>query len=169
MAIIFLSNILINAVGIKNLSFELTISTNSDDLYNWNAHLFKIGRDKKVIFVNKKSLYSFHTATLQKKDLLNLKDLFFNGLCEQINSDFILSDMDKKEILSNYSSILLRTTDNDKRIIGTMNDYIYHAKSMYSIDYFYYSKSENFKSSLINGMPVGALKFHTPKEVQTEI
>lgn len=169
MAIIFLSNTLKNAVGIKNLSHELTLISNSEDLFNWNAHLFKIGRAKKVIFINKKSLYAFYTANLQKEDLLNLKEIFLRGLREQINEDFFISDKDKTELLSNYSTILLRNTDNDKKVIGTMNDYIYHVKSMYSIDYFYYSKSEKFKSSLINGMPVGTLKYHTPKEFQTEI
>jgi len=95
---------------------------------DWNAHLFPIYGRKCIIATNKGTLYSFVRLDIFKKDLQDLAAFFVNSLFKQLKADGLFQSKIFYEWLDSFSDLQFRRTDNDKAVIGSMNDIIYQLK-----------------------------------------
>ncbi len=103
--------------------------TSADDTSNvygdWNAHLFFYGGRKNIILVNNKSYYSVFLTDIKKADFKDFSTLFFNRLTEQLQYDQVIGPEEVLITIQKYSPLYFARTNNDKKTIGTINDFIF--------------------------------------------
>ena len=123
---IFISTKLSNLIGKSRLSlFDKSHLSSKDD---WNAQLFTVDRRKCIIITNKATLYSAVRLDILKRDLSDLKLFFIDALLNQLKSDQLYSNKGEGYLSDNLAKLIFTTTDNDKKVIGSMNDMIYQLK-----------------------------------------
>ena len=98
-------------------------------LGDWNALLFTVDRKKCVVLVNNKSYYAVFLAGILKKDLKNFPELFLTHLLRQLVYDKVIDTADTALIQEHYGQQALLRTNNDKKTLGTMNDFIFQFKA----------------------------------------
>jgi hypothetical protein len=147
----------------KILNLEKTENVVSNFETDWSSHLFSVAGKKWIIFVHKKTLYSFVLMDVLKKDLQNLSFLFTEMLIAQLNRDEILTP-NFENYLREFDQIAnICTTDNDSKVMGSLNNFIYHIKACYE-------HGKNIERAracalkYLNDMPSKVLKFHSPRE-----
>ncbi|AHM60911.1 hypothetical protein D770_13285 [Flammeovirgaceae bacterium 311] len=129
----------------------------SSPLGNWNAHLFTVERRKCLAFVNSKTYYSVFLADILKKDLRNFQDLFYANLIRQLLHDEVIDLARVPLVTETLGPLQLARTNNDRKAIGTMNDFISQFK--FNCDWHYGGFQHiNLReiNSRINDTPVGA-------------
>ncbi|ESU21260.1 hypothetical protein NAT47_07155 [Flavobacterium sp. HXWNR69] len=140
---------------------------NSDAENDWSAHLFPVAGRKCVIFVNKETLYSVVLIDILKKDLLNLQVIFTEFLIKQLEINKMLTPKYENFIRENNKIMNIYTTDNDRKTMGSLNDFISHIKASYD-----YSgdldKAKKYVVKYLNTMPSKVLKFHTPNDMMIQ-
>jgi hypothetical protein len=94
------------------------------DPYSWNAQLFYVNKRKCLLFMHKPTLYSFLALDIVKKDLADFPSFFRQGLTDQLLADQLLSPQTKSYLDLACASITLLQTDNDKRVLGSLNNHI---------------------------------------------
>ena len=142
---------------------EKNITENANSENDWSAHLFAIAGRKCVIFVNKETLYSVVLIDVLKKDLLNLNVIFTEVFIKQLEVNKMLTPDFEKHIRKT-NQIMNIYTDNERKTMGSLNDFVYHTKASYE----QYGDLDNTKTYVIkylNTMPSKVLKFSTPNEV----
>jgi len=152
------------------VSREQTIMRDVGDYSDyWNAHLFYLSKRKCIIFINKSSLYSFVILDFIKKDIDPFPKFFIENFLRQLKSDNILTLKYKEFVENVYQNIVLMPTDNDKKIIGSMNDCIYqigvYADMNSGIEYL----DSNFIGQRLNDTPRGSINYFFPFEAMNEI
>ena len=120
MTAIFVSTKLSTLIGKERLS-KVNKPRQSDPLVDWNAQLFTIHRRKCIIITNKTTLYSFVRLNIIKKGLGDLPQFFVSSLFDQFKTDGLYNNKEENFWLDNFSKITFLTTDNDKKVIGSMN------------------------------------------------
>jgi hypothetical protein len=98
--------------------------TTAADPHSWNAQLFYLNKRKCLLLMHKASLYSFLALDIVKKDLYDFPSFFRQGLTDQLLADQLISPKTKAILDSAYDSITLLPTDNDKKVLGSMNNHI---------------------------------------------
>jgi hypothetical protein len=153
----------------KKLSEFLGLKADAEEQIHlgdaWNGHLFYVNRKKYILFMEKKTLYSFVLIDVKKKDLKDFKGAFVNWFIEQLKRDFAINQETENEIIKDYQDIVITGTDNDKRVIGSMNDCVQNIKCFKEENFEREKRMLNFIEKLINEVPMGALKYFTSKEV----
>lgn len=99
-------------------------STAAVDPHSWNALLFYLNKRKCLLLMHKQTLYCFLALNIVKKDLADFPSFFRQGLTDQLLADQILSSQVKTFLDSEYGSLSLMPTDNDKSVLGSMNNHI---------------------------------------------
>ena len=159
---IFCSNKLSSLFGVKNLD------TNVSKLENgWSAHLFPVGGRKCIIFVDKLTLYSIVIIDILKKDTVQIRKIFQNELITQLHADNLLNIGDENSIIKLTETIVICPTDNDRKTMGSLNDFVYHVKASYE-DTQSLDRVRTFVRKYLNEMPSKMLRFKTPKEVMKD-
>jgi hypothetical protein len=123
---VFCSTNLLPLIGKTQLS-KIT-STDSDPRANWNGRLFYINKKKCILFTNKPTLYSVVRLDVSKKQLADPKSFFLSSLFAQLKFDKFYNFREETYWLDNFNDIRYFRTDNDKRVIGSMNDFVYQLK-----------------------------------------
>ncbi|AHM59238.1 hypothetical protein D770_04855 [Flammeovirgaceae bacterium 311] len=80
------------------------------------------------MFINNKTYYSLFLADILKKDLANFPELFLLNLIRQMLHDGVIDEQKIPLIKNVIGAITLARTNNDKKAIGTMNEFIYQFK-----------------------------------------
>ncbi len=151
----------------KYLNIEKSMGVESDFMRDWSAHLFLVAGKKWILFVNKQTLFSFTMMDVLKKDVQNLPSAFTESLILQLKREKILTAK-FESYLREYDQIAnFCTTDNDRKTMGSLNDFIYHTKACYEDDKNV-EKARNFVLKHVNRMPSKILKYGTPKESMKE-
>jgi hypothetical protein len=91
---------------------------------DWNGHLFYVGRKKCLIFVNNRTAYTLLMVDVSKKDLLNFPSLFKETFIQQLDNDIVLTERQEIELRRELSELEICRTNNDKKIIGTINHHL---------------------------------------------
>lgn len=91
---------------------------------NWNGHLFTVDRRKFILFTNDKTAYSFVLVDIKKKDLKDFHNLFKEALIHQLDFDLRINERQEIELRNALMDLRLTKTNNNKRILGTMNEFI---------------------------------------------
>ena len=135
----------------------LSASNNSvgNELGGWNGHLFNYQRKKYLILINTKTYYALLFPPIKKADLRNFENLFLQKLLHQLVYDQIISVSETLVLLQKLLPVSFSKTNNDKKAIGTLNDFIYRFKV--ELDYFGWSDQDihNINNKL-NDTLVGA-------------
>ena len=157
---IFCTNKLAGLISVKPILNSVTENSES-----WSAHLFSIAGRKCILFTEKETCYSVLLVDVLKKDLKDINSLFYNAFISQLNTDKIeltsnLSYVDKKNC-----ELTLFSTDNDRKTIGVMNSLILHLKSYCDTKFDKIAAARYFGQNIINGIPIGSLKFANAKKM----
>jgi hypothetical protein len=104
-------------------------------LSDWNAHLFFVDKRKCIVFVNILTYYSVFIADIVKKDLKNIDEIFIKRLKEQLIQDRVIEDFNKAILLTDGERISFYKTNNNKKAIGRINDFVDMFKVHCSVKY----------------------------------
>lgn len=153
----------------KKLSDLLKLKTKRTELSGsyekWNGHLFYLDKKKCLVFMHKETLYSVVLLDILKKDLENLNKLFIDSFIKQLYSDSILPQDKENKIRNEYKQITLQLTDNDKEIIGSLNDCVLRIKYFRNDKGDIFTKAKEYIGRNLNATPMGARNFFYPKEL----
>lgn len=90
---------------------------------DWNVQLFYHDRKKNLLMVNNKSYYALVFEGIRKDDFKQLEDLFFSRLLTQLLYDEVIQKDDIPRILNHWGSVQLARTNNDRKVLGTINEF----------------------------------------------
>ncbi len=99
-------------------------------LGNWNGHLFTFDRSKNLIFMNDRTAYTLVLLNIKKADLKDFSKVFKEALINQLYNDLKISERQEIEVRKWVSDTQLAKTNNNKKILGTMNDFIQTIKAI---------------------------------------
>lgn len=141
---------------IKDVDHDLPSDLIYRSLLDWNAHLFFAERKKCLVFVNNKTAYSIFMINLLKNDLKHIDVLFHRRLIEQLEYDKIIGTNESCESLFPHEELKFYKTNNDRKTIGRINDFVYMFKSHL---FYKYDQLKNmdiiYENGLINSTPTG--------------
>lgn len=125
-------------------------------LSDWNAHLFYVDKRKYLVFVNILTYFVVFIADIVKKDLKNIDEIFLNRLKEQLHQDPFFDDLNIENLLTDGNKINFLKTNNNKKAIGRINDYVYIYKVHCQVKYENPSNVDVvYENKLINEIPTG--------------
>jgi hypothetical protein len=101
-------------------------------LGDWNAHLFTLDRRKCLVMINNKTYYTVFIPAILKKDLLDFSGLFLSYLLRQLTYDQVIGTGEEALIREQYGKAMLARTNNDRKTLGTMNEFIFQFKYHYA-------------------------------------
>lgn len=166
MAILFCSHKLSRLLGItRPKTIQAWIE---DDSLKWNAQLFFLNRRKCIIFMHKKTLYLFVIFDILKKDLLDFSTFFIQNLIQQLKSDNLLNPNFMKYLDEKYQKIQIESTDNDKKVIGSINDCIYRIEIYTKLNHGLEGLNPINISTRLNEAPMKPVNYHLPVEMMKE-
>jgi len=133
-----------------------------DSFENWYVHLFFLSRRKCLIFTNAETLFSFFVEDVLKKDLRDIPGLFRKELFRAMfYEEFGTEEMEKMKSLS--SGIIFTKTQN-RRVLGSMNDMIYHYSYYRGAYHVTDNKSQVERIRQINRLPMSMIGMEYPSE-----
>jgi len=142
----------------------------SDSVTDWNAQLFSLDRRKCIMITNKVTLYSLVRLDILKKDLNELPKFFINSLFDQLKADGLYNDKEENFWLDNFSNIEFSATDNDKKVIGSMNDMIYQLKVAILYKTSGLENPSNIKAGqYVNDIPMGLIQYRNPLDKMRDL
>lgn len=151
---IFCSNKLKDFLGQK---YFIPTDDSSNFYGDWNAHLFYFDRRKNILIVNNKSYYAVILEDIKKADFNNFSTLFFNRLTDQLLHDKVIDPSDILLTIQKYTPLIFARTNNDKKTIGTINEFVLHFQSNLATSYWR-DKSLIEINSAINNSLTGAAR-----------
>lgn len=109
---------------------EETLPADHDDIRitDWNAHLFYVERKKCLVFVNILTYYCVFITDITKKDVKGLDQLLMKRMREQLIQDKFFSETEKALHLMTGAEVRFIKTNNNKKVIGRINDFVYTFK-----------------------------------------
>lgn len=141
---------------IGNVEEELPEDFNNLKLSDWNAHLFFVDKRKYLVFVNILTYFVVFIADILKKDLKNIDEIFLNRLKEQLHQDPFFDDLNIENLLTDGNKINFLKTNNNKKAIARINDYVYIFKVHCKVKYENPSDVDVIhENKLINEIPTG--------------
>lgn len=122
---------------------------------DWNAHLFNLNRKKCLIFVHNQTHYTVFLTGVVKKDLQNIEDIFIRRLFEQLEVAHITLSANMIDKLTLADGIEFYKTNNNKKILGRINDFTYQFKLHCEVKYGHISEMDIIREiGLINQVPI---------------
>ncbi len=153
MTTIYCSNKFADFLGKEKLSTADELVVNY--LGDWNGHIFYHQRKKYLILINSKVYYSLIFPPVKKADLQGFGNFFLQRLLKQLAYDRIIGEDKSLNIVPNILPIQLHKTNNDKKALGTMNDFIFRFK--FEFDYFGWNDQNFYEiNHKLNDTLVGA-------------
>ncbi|MDR4988788.1 MAG: hypothetical protein RG741_08145 [Bacteroidales bacterium] len=135
----------------------LPVDYNELKLSDWNAHLFFVDKRKCIVFVNMLTYYSVFIADIVKKDLENIDEIFLKRLNEQLHHDGLAAkDHENDSLLTKGTKIRFIKTNNNKKVLGRINDFIYMFKVHVAYKYGLLSATDVvYENGIINTTSTG--------------
>ena len=119
--------------------------------------------------MHKPTLYSFFKLDIVKKDLADFPKFFRQHFTDQLLADQLISEKAKVMLEQDYGSIILKLTDNDRKVIGSMNDCIFRVRYYDSRgDEDGIAKSATYIGHQFNKTPMGAIDYAHPVDMMKE-
>lgn len=141
---------------IGNVDETLPLDCNDIKISDWNAHLFYVDKRKCIVFVNILTYYSVFIVDIVKKDVKSMDEIFLKRLNVQLIQDNILIDLKNTKILTDGATINFIKTNNNKKVIGIINNFVSVFKHH---RYYKYDTLKEmqvvYENGLINSIPTG--------------
>ncbi len=150
MATIFCSNKLKDFLGQKYFGTPDEPAVNG--FGDWNAHLFYFDRRKNLILVNNKSYYAVILEDIKKADFTGFSSLFFDRLTEQLLHDRVIDPSEGLLTIHKYTPLFFSRTNNDKKTIGTINEFIFHYQVSRDHPYWFNKSLLEINSNINNSL-----------------
>jgi hypothetical protein len=138
-------------------------------LGDWNGHLFTVDRKKCLIFMNNKTYYSVILTNVYKKDLTDFRQVFGKRLIEQLDNDLGLSESQEIRIRKELNDIFVTSTNNDRRILGTINHHIEQLKYVGYKDGGIEFSDTLKENEILNSTPLGTKNYYFGKELMADL
>ena len=169
MPIIFCSANLVALVG-KNRMMSNTGMPETDPGARWNARLFHLNGRKCIIWTNKATLYSIVRLNVRKNDCVDLTSLFLSSLFVQLQQDGFYNEVQDNYWLDNIQKFVFATTDNDKKVIGSMNDFTRQLKAGVTMGSTLLKEVNNLSvANYLNRIPMGLINYKYPLDSFREL
>lgn len=105
-----------------------SIEDNSINQSNkWHANLFKIGRNKNLLFTHASTLFSVVITNVVAKDFARINDLFFSRLHEVLK-DEILPVKFIEQVIGDKDFYWVKNGIESRPVLGSMNDMVFMLK-----------------------------------------
>ena len=142
---------------IGDVDETLPADYNDIKLSDWNAHLFFVDKRKCIVFVNILTYYSVFIADIVKNDLKNIDEIFLKRLNEQMHHDgLVVKDHENGHFFTDGAKIRFIKTNNNKKVIGRINDFVYMFKVHVAYKYGQLNETDVVnENGLINTTPTG--------------
>jgi hypothetical protein len=161
MASLFVSAKLSKFVGGSQLASPMP--ADDDFRYYWNAHLFYVAKRKCIIITNKRTLYNIVLLDVLKKDMKIFDAMFYSALRVQLIKDNLFDEPEQVYWKSHSTAINFFPTDNDKKVIGSINEFIYQLTVGISYDVEQLRiLNDSTAASYINESPMKAIGYMDP-------
>ena len=105
-------------------------------LGGWNANVIYLNKRKCLFLMNDLSYYSLLFLDILKKDILNFQELFYQRLIEQLDHDSVNFPVSCSSLIMNECEPLFLPTNNNRRVLGTMNELRYIIDYWFEMDYY---------------------------------
>ena len=143
---------------IGDVNANLPADLNEIVVSDWNAHLFTIDRRKCLVFMNNLTFYTVFLTDILKKDLKEIDTLFQQRLEEQLVYDKLIESLKEAELLFPKKKIQFYKTNNNRKVIGRINDFVSIFKCHYLHRYEHIRELDVvYENGLINTIPTGKL------------
>ena len=142
-------------------------SSLTNPLAHFNAHLFYFGGRKCIIFTNKATLYTVVRLDVLKKDIKELGYFFQSSLKNQLKADNLFDE--DKFWQPFFSEPVFCRTDNDKRVLGSMNDFIYQLTDAMAYGDLRLNLTDTNAGTNVNTLPMGMIGYISPIESLTKL
>jgi hypothetical protein len=123
--IIYCSKKLETFLGKMTAAGQITANSSFGD---WNGHLFTLNRKRCLIFMNNKTCYSVLMKNVLKAGTWNFGQVFKERLIRQLDHDLKINESQQVKLRKEFSEVTLVKSNNDKKIIGTINHHIENLK-----------------------------------------
>jgi hypothetical protein len=154
--ILFTSAKLSSLLGIKN---KLRPEEEAHPLTLWNAQLFSVDKRKCIITMNKATLCSLVALDVLKKDVVPFEVFFWKAFMTSLKREQLHTTEVEQKIRAACLPIHVSTIDNDKKIIGTINDHAWAVKHhAFACDHVSQVESEKAEAQLTR-TPCGAIRY----------
>jgi len=163
MPTIFCSNKLSTILKINKIQHVIHDKTDA-----WNGHLFYLLKRKCLIFIHKQTLYSFVMLDILKKNLADFNMVFVENYIMQLQADSILPSTYENQIRERYKNIMLLPTDNDRKVIGSINDCVFRIKYYGTHRVETLRDANQYIGQHLNETPMGAVGYKHPKDLMRE-
>jgi hypothetical protein len=149
----------------------------SDELLgNWNANLFPMNGRKCLIVMNDVTFYCLIFLDILKKDILNFHELFYQRLIEQLDYDQVNFSVEfAPKLMTSCEPNFLRT-NNNRKVLGTMNEFVYELEYHFQMDYYGNFAQTNIvelnhrlTDNLVGALKQGQSNFGRPIEEMKEL
>ncbi|MDF2437059.1 MAG: hypothetical protein K0Q95_1435 [Bacteroidota bacterium] len=153
MTTIYCSNKLKDFVGQTNLT---TVDSSTENKFgDWNGHLIIYDREKYLMFINNKTYYVVILPRIKKADLSKFDSIFIDRLIEQLTFDSVIERTDALILMQRLLPVRLARTNNDRKAIGTLNEFIYQFKVQHEF-FDWRNKSITYINGKLNDTIVSA-------------
>jgi hypothetical protein len=140
----------------ENVDETLPDDFNDIKLSDWNAHLFFVDKRKCIVFVNIQTFYSVFIVDIVKKDLKNIDEIFRKRFKEQLIYDGVVENIEKTNFFTDGEKISFFKTNNNKKVIGRINDFVDMFKVHCLVKYGHLNEMNVvYENGLINRTPTG--------------
>lgn len=160
---IFCSNKLRLFIG-KDAIVEMNDPGPIHPLSKWNADLFNHKNRKCILFTNKLTLFCVVRQNILKKDLKDLSAFFINALRSQLEEENVFNNPDVTEWFHQNQQVEYHSTDNDRKVIGSMNDFLGNIATYYVNDHFVKPLTDTYIAKMTNKIPMGLLRYKRPEQ-----
>lgn len=134
----YMTNIFCTKKLEKLVGRNLIVSEPTSDqlLGNWNANLFPLNGRKCLIVMNDVTYYCLIFLDILKRDILNFHELFYQRLIEQLDYDHVDFSVEcAPQLMASCKPNFLRT-NNNRKVLGTMNEFVYELEYHFHMDYY---------------------------------
>ena len=142
---------------------------------NWVGRLIIEKRRKILIFTNEKTAYTLIFSKVKKDIIKNINSLFIDKFINQLKFDIGITEKQEQQIRNEYNEIVFFQTNNNKSIVGTMNEFVSIIKFDHFVKYGNYTLDDTKLASKLNDYLNGSKlelnknKYFTPKNLMQEL
>ncbi len=115
---------------------------------NWIGRLIIIKQKKYLLITNEKTAFSVVICEVKKNDLKVINSIISNAIINQVKQDIGLNKQQEFELFSELQQIVFYPTNNNKKIVGTMNEFVSILNYLLAIKYgdnnYFYPKELMF-------------------------